>query len=188
VTNALFAQVSVRQGQLIFKESYQVRTVFEVLGVIGGFYTLVMSSLIFVMTYYSRVDLSSQVFKKVYKEKTQDNEKPFETKLGSLICAYALYFLTSCCCCCRKRWSCYRRSQKELERYERARSKMRTELDVVLLLKELRLLRILALKKFTKKTVQESTKDDAFTLEVSSDDSLRIDDFFDVLRARDKNN
>ena len=169
------------------KESYQVQTIFEVLGVIGGFYTVVMSTLTFVMSYYSRVDLSSQVFKKVYKEKTQDNEKPFETKLGSLICAYALYFLT-CCCPCRKRWSCYRRSQKELERYERARTKMRTELDVVLLLKELRLLRILALKNFTKKTVQESTKDDAFMLEVSSDDSLRIDDFFDVLRARDKDN
>jgi len=63
MTDAVFSTVEVNQSQLILKESYQVQTVFNVLGVIGGFYTLVMSSLIFVMTYYSRVDLSSQVFK-----------------------------------------------------------------------------------------------------------------------------
>lgn len=145
LSNSQIITATVYQGSSVFNENFKVLTVYDVLGVIGGFYVIVMNTLFLVMAYYQRADLNSQVFKKVYKEQTQDNVKPFETRLGSLICAYTLYFLT-CCCPCRKRWSCFRRNQKELVKYDRARATMRTELDVILLLKELRLLRILALK------------------------------------------
>lgn len=63
---------------------------------------------------------------------------------------------------------------------------MRTELDVVLLLKELRMLRILALKSVTTRAIEDAARDEAFTPKVCPDDSMTIDEFFDVLRSRGK--
>jgi len=118
--------------------------------VVGGIQVIVLNVLVLVMTLYQRTDLNTTVISRLYGEQSEgsDDGKTYRPKNWTVLKAWVADIFT-CCCPCRREWKWYKRHKNILDKYTQARNTMRKELDIVLLIKQLRMLRILSLKQFT---------------------------------------
>jgi hypothetical protein len=125
-----------------------VYTLTVVLGIIGGFLSIIFGSLPVIMWFYQMFHYESKLILNLYKDASQTNSNPLDLKdkiektlpIRIGFTQYAKHWLLAVFCrCCRSQ----SKSRVQYDKYRRARKRMEHEFDFLEVVKRVRLLSLL---------------------------------------------